>query len=79
MSSSDTELDTTADQAGVLKRAYRTVTPSYRGHEDAAMDSIGWVIFFGMVVLLVPLLPFLLILWVGTKLIDAVAGRRGGD
>lgn len=48
----------------------RTVTPGYRSHEDTDMNVIGWGIFLGLVVLLVPLLPFILIVWAISKVLE---------
>lgn len=62
---------TDTENQGLLTRAYRTVTPEYVGRDDVEMDVIGWGIFLGLVVLLVPLLPFLVILWVVGKVLDA--------
>lgn len=76
--SSDSELQA-ADETGVLTKAYRSVSPRYTSRGNAEMDSIGWAMFLGMLVLLVPLLPFLVIVWVLERGIRAVAGRRGGD
>jgi hypothetical protein len=77
--STESSVETSGDDAGVLTKAYRSVSPRYESHEDAGMDAIGWTIFLGILVLLVPLLPFLVVVWVLQKLIGAVAGRRGGD
>lgn len=60
------------------RKVIRTVTPAPRGHPDAEMNAIGWSMFLGVLVLLVPLLPFLAIGFVIVKLIDFVAGRRNG-
>lgn len=55
-----------------------TVTPSYLGRPDAEMDVIGWAIFFGLLVLVIPLLPFIVVLWVVDRLRrgDSDAGSR---
>lgn len=68
-----------ADDPGVLTKAYRSVSPRYTSHSDAEMDSIGWAIFLGMLVLLLPLLPILVLVWVLERGINALAGRRGSD
>ena len=39
------------------------------------MDVIGWGVFFGLVIILVPLLPFLVIGWLISKLLDIVDPR----
>ncbi|MFB6123058.1 MAG: hypothetical protein ABEJ78_06340 [Haloferacaceae archaeon] len=62
-------------EPGVLTRAYGALSPAYRSHSDAEMDTIGWSIFLTMLVLLVPLLPFLVLVWLVTKVMDAVAPR----
>lgn len=38
------------------------------------MDIVGWGTFLGLLILLVPLLPFMVILWALTKLLDRTAG-----
>ena len=61
-----------SDEPSALTRAYRTVTPGVRGHPDREMDAIGLAILAGLVVLLIPLLPFIVIVWLLTKLLDAL-------
>ena len=61
------------EDPSLVRRAYRTVTPGYRGREDVEMDLVGWGILLGLVVLLVPLLPFLVIVWLVGRVLDAVA------
>ena len=61
-----------SDDPGMLTKVYRTVTPGYRGRDDVEMNTIGWALFLGVVILLVPLLPFLVVLWVVSKLLDAI-------
>ena len=59
----------------IARKVTRTVTPPYRGRSDPEMNVIGWTYFLGLLVLLVPLLPFLVILWAIGKLLDRTAGR----
>lgn len=61
---------------GVLPPTYRTVTPPYRGRGDGEMTFIGLGYALLLAIVLVPLAPFLAFLWVTSKLIDAVRGRR---
>jgi hypothetical protein len=68
----------TAADPGVVRQTYRRIAP-YQPRGNAEMDSIGWAMFLGILVLLVPLLPFLIIVWILEKAVGAVAGRRGGD
>ncbi|MFC6826692.1 DUF7535 family protein [Halopelagius fulvigenes] len=67
------------DQSGLLKRAYRTVTPGFGSHEDRGMDSLGWTMFLLVVVLFIPFLPLLLAVWLVTKVFDAIAGRGSAE
>ncbi|WP_254536724.1 DUF7535 family protein [Halomarina litorea] len=64
------------DDPTLARKALRTVTPEYFGREDREMDAIGWGLFLGLVVLLVPLLPFIVIVWAVSKVAEWVA-RRG--
>ena len=58
------------DDTSLAGKALRTVTPGYFGREDREMNTIGWGLFFGMLLLLVPLLPFIVIVWVVSKLFE---------
>ena len=69
---SSDELAPSNDDPGLVTRVYRTVTPAPRGHEDGEMNAIGWGILLGLLVLLVPLLPFVAIVWAVGKVIDAL-------
>jgi hypothetical protein len=60
-----------SEEGGVL----RTVTPSYLGRPDREMDVFGWGMFLTLAIILVPLLPFLVIGWVISKLLDIVDPR----
>lgn len=50
--------------------AYRSVSRPPAGRSNPEMSSIGWAIFLGLVVLLLPLLPFLVIIWALGKLLE---------
>ncbi|MFC7026693.1 hypothetical protein ACFQH8_02570 [Halomicroarcula sp. GCM10025710] len=47
----------------ILPEPIRSVTPLTGPHPDAEMDVIGWGIFLGLMLLLVPLLPFIIVVW----------------
>jgi hypothetical protein len=70
--SSQTDSEQT-DDSGTLASTYRSVSSRYTWRRNAEMDSIGWTVFLGMVILLVPLVPFLVIVWVLEKLVGAAA------
>jgi hypothetical protein len=56
----------------ILPEPIRSVTPLTGPHPDAGMDVIGWGIFLGLVLLLVPLLPFIIVVWLISKLVEAL-------
>ncbi|SEO53121.1 hypothetical protein SAMN04487948_103102 [Halogranum amylolyticum] len=64
-------------ETGVLTKAYRTVTPGYRSRPDTEMNVIGLTYFLVLLVLLVPLLPFIIVVWLISKFLDFVAGQTG--
>ncbi|MFC7097809.1 DUF7535 family protein [Halobaculum marinum] len=76
-----TEVDTREedDDGGILTTAYRTVTPGYRSHSDDEMNAIGWAMFLGLLVILLPLLPFVAIVWGVSKVIEAITGENDGE
>ncbi|KTG29694.1 DUF7535 family protein [Haloferax profundi] len=59
------------------EKAYQTVTPGSSTRPDMEMDSIGWTMFLILAVLFVPLLPFIVIVYVFSKLFDYLAAQRG--
>ena len=61
------------DEPALPRKVLRTVTPGTRGHGDPGMDVIGWGMLLGLLILLVPLLPFLVIVWILTKVFDRIA------
>lgn len=69
MSASESE---SADEATtpVVKKVLRTVTPGYRSREDTEMNAIGWTLFLGLVILLVPFLPLIAIVWLISKALE---------
>ncbi|WP_209309462.1 DUF7535 family protein [Haloarcula amylovorans] len=56
----------------ILPEPLRTVTPLTGPHPDESMNLIGWGMFLGLLILLMPLLPFILIIWLISKVTDAV-------
>ena len=49
----------------------RTVTAPYRSRADGEMNAIGIIYGLGLVLVLIPLLPFIVVIWVLGKLADA--------
>lgn len=46
----------------------RTVKPVSVPRPDAGMNALGWGIFLGLVIVLLPLAPFVLIAWLFSRL-----------
>ncbi|ELZ29471.1 hypothetical protein C475_02443 [Halosimplex carlsbadense 2-9-1] len=65
------------EEPSAPRKVLRTVTPGSKTRPDMEMDSIGWALFLGLVVLLVPLLPFIAIVWGLSKALDFLARQRG--
>lgn len=63
------------DDPGLVRQAYRTVTPGYKPRGEGSMNAIGWAIMLGILVLMLPLLPFAVVVWLVSRGIDALAGR----
>lgn len=53
----------------------RTVTAPYRSRPDSEMSIMGMLLGLGLVIVMIPLLPFILVVWVLSKL----AGLGGGS
>ncbi|NHN60917.1 hypothetical protein G9466_17785 [Halorussus sp. JP-T4] len=62
-----------------MKKVVRTVTPGYRGRPDAEMTTIGIAYGLGLLVLLVPLLPFIVIVWLVSKVTGYFARKAPTD
>lgn len=62
---------------GALEKAYRTVTPGSRSRPNTEMTVIGLTYFLVIVVLLVPLLPFIVLAWVISKVLEFLAAQTG--
>ena len=52
----------------------RTVTSPYRSRADSEMSIMGMLLGLGLVIVMIPLLPFILIVWLLSKL----GGLGGG-
>lgn len=59
-----------------VTRAYRSVSTRYGPHGDAEMNAVGWALFLGIVFLLFPLLPIIVVVWLVSKAVGAVASRQ---
>ena len=78
MSSGGSE-ETEDGETAPVKKALRTVTPSYRGRPDSEMTTIGIAYFLGLVVLLIPLLPFIVVVWIVSKITGFLARKAPTD
>jgi hypothetical protein len=66
-----------AESPPPLTRTVRTVTPPYRGRSDEEMNVVGVLLFAGVLVLLIPLGPILLVVWILSRLRGASRRRTG--
>ncbi|MDX1744744.1 MAG: hypothetical protein R3324_02305 [Halobacteriales archaeon] len=48
----------------------RTVTAPYRSRADGEMNAIGIIYGLGLLLVLIPLLPFIVLIWVLGKVAD---------
>lgn len=48
----------------------RTVTKPYQSRPDGEMNLIGWLYGAGLIIVLLPLLPFIVIIWIITRLVE---------
>jgi hypothetical protein len=64
------------EQPALPVRVARTVTPPYRGRPDEEMNVIGYLLFAGLVMILIPLAPLLLLLWLLSELRDSLRQGR---
>lgn len=55
------------------------MTLPYFGWPDTEMTTVGIAYFLGLLVLLVPLLPFLAIIWLVSKVMDRYRGDARGQ
>jgi len=46
----------------------RTVTPPSDEHDDSQMNAIGWLVFAGLAIVLLPVLPIVALIWLYGKL-----------
>lgn len=54
----------------------RTVTKPYRSRADSEMSIMGMLLGLGLVMVMIPLIPFLVIIWALSKL-GAIGGASG--
>ncbi|WP_224447952.1 DUF7535 family protein [Haloprofundus salilacus] len=66
------------DEPGLVTKTYRTVTPRYASHPDNEMNLIGITYALLLLILIVPLLPFMVVVWVLTRVFERI-GRRDGS
>lgn len=46
----------------------RTVTPASDEHDDSQMNAIGMLVFAGMLIVILPVLPIIALIWLYGKL-----------
>ncbi|KAB1197311.1 MULTISPECIES: hypothetical protein [Haloferax] len=65
------------ESLSIPHKVYRTVTPRTGMRPDMEMDSIGWAMFLILVMLFIPLLPFIAIVYVVSKVFGYLSNQRG--
>jgi len=65
-----------SDDDSRLPEPLRTVTPPSGTHPDASMNAIGWLVFLGLLVILLPVLPILLLIWLFSKATEALQSEE---
>ena len=68
-------MSTETETPSLPARVIRTVTPGTRPHPNAGMDAFGWGILLGLLVLMVPLLPFVALVWLFSRLAERLDPR----
>jgi hypothetical protein len=53
----------------ISDHAYSTTSGLYEGHADAGMSVIGWLIALGVFLVALPLLPFIALAWLATRVL----------
>ena len=56
--------------------AARVATPTMVGRRVLEMDVIGWIIFVGVIVIMIPLLPLLALIVIVMRLLGYPGDRR---
>jgi hypothetical protein len=63
------------EETGSIREVYRTLGEPFRSRPDAEMNAIGWALFVGLIALFLPFLPLVLLVWLLSKVVGAVAQR----
>lgn len=63
------------DEQSGLEQSLRTVTPITTERPNLQMNLFGYLIVIPIVLLLLPLLPFVALWWVGSKALSALRGE----
>lgn len=61
-----------------VERVVRSVSPQRIPKPNAEMSTVGWLVFVGLLFLLVPLLPVIVAVWGISKVTGFLAGQTKG-
>ncbi|MFB6128544.1 MAG: hypothetical protein ABEJ47_02160 [Halorhabdus sp.] len=64
----------TSEDDGTIEEALRTVTPLTSEGPNLQMNVVGYLVLLPILFLLLPLLPFVALYWLGTKALHALRG-----
>jgi hypothetical protein len=74
-----TDPDAAADGSDPVTHVYRSVSPQYGPHGNGSMDAIGVLLFGGLLLLMLPLLPVIVTMWFVSKAAKALTGQWRGE
>ncbi|MEF8757274.1 MAG: hypothetical protein V5A33_03450 [Halobacteriales archaeon] len=74
--SASSEGDPESETDSTVVEAIRTVTPPSASRPNMEMNTVGWGLLLGLVILLIPLLPFVVIIWAISKVLERSGRNR---
>lgn len=77
--SSESEITERSETSPALPKAIRTVSPGYRSRPDSEMNAIGLGYAALLAILLLPLLPFLVLVWLVSRIVSAIRASVGEE
>ena len=77
--SSESEIAEQSADPSTLRKTIRTVSPGYRSRPDSEMNAIGLGYAAILAILLLPLLPFVVLVWLLSRIAAAVRASVGEE
>lgn len=81
MSSTNPSTESTESTKGSspLRKTIRTVSPGYHSRPDSEMNAIGLGYAAILAILLLPLVPFVVLVWLVSRIAAAIRASVGGE